>query len=115
MLGPVGVRGRGILLVITKDQSAKWYGHYASSRWAVDPCATITLITRGADLANAVAHFEAFLEALKKAPNETSKRELFIGLAQRGFSESELATELALSAEYQVRFRSAGVVSHVIS
>lgn len=57
-----------------------------------------------------VAPFRDFLEALGRATNETQKRESFIVLAASGFSDTELATHLALSAEHQVRFEKAGLV-----
>lgn len=55
-----------------------------------------------------VAPFQDFLAALDRATNETQKRESFIVLAASGFSDTELATHLALGAEHQVRFEKAG-------
>ena len=60
--------------------------------------------------ASQLKHFKHFLESLSNLPNETSKREAFIALAATGFGDSELATNLALGAEYQVRFSQAGLV-----
>jgi SAM-dependent methyltransferase len=54
--------------------------------------------------------FDQFLIALRRAPNETARRELFVALAARAFSESSFATDLALGAEYRVRFESSGLV-----
>ncbi len=54
--------------------------------------------------------FETFIETLAKAANEAQKREAFIALAATGFGDSSLASSLALGAEYQVRFREAGLV-----
>lgn len=61
-------------------------------------------------MANPDTPFEAFLAALAKATNETQKREAFIIVAARGFADTELATDLALGAEYQVRFKASGLV-----
>lgn len=61
-------------------------------------------------MAGSDAPFESFLQDLSKATNETQKRELFIGLAKSGFADTDLATELALGAEYKVRFTSAGII-----
>ena len=61
-------------------------------------------------MANPDAPFERFLSTLGSTTNETQKREAFVILAAKGFSEEELATDLALGAEYQVRFRSTGLL-----
>jgi type I restriction-modification system DNA methylase subunit len=53
--------------------------------------------------------FERFLKTLTKATNEQQKREAFVVLAAQGFGDSELATDLALGAEYRVRFSAAGL------
>lgn len=54
--------------------------------------------------------FSDFLAALPRAQNETQKRELFLILAARGFGAGGFATELALGAEYGVRFAEAGLI-----
>lgn len=56
------------------------------------------------------APFADFLGTIEKATNETQKREAFVILAAKGFDESQLAKDLALGAEYKVRFRSSGLV-----
>ena len=53
---------------------------------------------------------EAFLANIARGVNETQKRELFIAYAAQEFGDAELAQELALGAEYAVRFRAAGLV-----
>ena len=57
-----------------------------------------------------LAPFVDYLDALRRATNETQKRETFLTLAASGFSDTELATHLALGAEHQVRFEKAGLV-----
>lgn len=57
-----------------------------------------------------LAPFVNYLDVLRRATNETQKRETFVALAASGFSETELATHLALGAEHQVRFEKAGLV-----
>jgi len=58
-----------------------------------------------------VAPFQQFLDTLKKASNETQTREAFVVLAATGFDEDgSFATELALGAEYQVRFEKTGLI-----
>lgn len=57
-----------------------------------------------------LAPFEAFLSALPQATNETQIRELFLILASKGFSESGFASDLALGAEYNVSFKSQGLI-----
>lgn len=62
---------------------------------------------------NSVEHLAAhaaFLAAAGAAPNETSVREAFVGLAASAFAESGFARELALGAEYAVTFREGGLV-----
>jgi hypothetical protein len=54
--------------------------------------------------------FSTFLDQLRHAPNETARRELFIALAATGFADRSFATELALGAEYRVRFEQSGLV-----
>ncbi len=57
-----------------------------------------------------VEPFEQFLATVAEAPNETSKREAFVILAATGFGDSQLSTELALGAEYQVKFQRQGLL-----
>lgn len=59
---------------------------------------------------DALDPFVAYLDALRRATNETQKRETFVALAASGFSDTQLATRLALGAEHQVRFEKAGLV-----
>lgn len=54
--------------------------------------------------------FQTFLKTLEKATNETQKREAFVILAAKGFADTDLATNLALAAEYQVKFKSSGLI-----
>ncbi len=54
--------------------------------------------------------FETFLQTQRQAVNESQVREAFIALAATGFSDAEIATAMALGAEYQVHFRSAGAI-----
>ena len=54
--------------------------------------------------------FQVFLNTLSRATNESQRREAFVILAATGFNDSALATDLALSSEYQVRFKSSGLI-----
>lgn len=54
--------------------------------------------------------FADFLAQLKRAPNETARRELFVQLAVLGFRDTSFATDLALGAEYRVSFEQSGLV-----
>ena len=54
--------------------------------------------------------FSVFLAAVSRATNETQKRELFLVLASTGFEARDFAQNLALGAEYNVRFAQAGLV-----
>jgi hypothetical protein len=54
--------------------------------------------------------FSNFLAQIGRAPNETSRRELFVALASTGFADRGFATELALGAEYRVRFLESGLI-----
>jgi len=54
--------------------------------------------------------FSNFLDQLRHAPNETARRELFISLAATGFADRSFATDLALGAEYRVRFEQSGLL-----
>lgn len=54
--------------------------------------------------------FAQFLATLPNTRNETQRREAFIALAATGFNDTELATALALGAEYRVRFEQSGLL-----
>jgi hypothetical protein len=54
--------------------------------------------------------FSDFLAAVSSARNETQKRELFLILASTGFEARDFAQNLALGAEYSVRFAQSGLV-----
>lgn len=54
--------------------------------------------------------FQGFLDAQRRATNESQVREAFIALAASGFEDTEIATSLALGAEYRVRFSSSGAI-----
>jgi hypothetical protein len=54
--------------------------------------------------------FSAYLDSVRRATNETQTREHFIILAAAGFDDTEFARNLALGAEYQVRFQSRGLL-----
>jgi hypothetical protein len=54
--------------------------------------------------------FSIFLDAVGRATNETQKRELFLVLASTGFEARDFAQNLALGAEYNVRFGQAGLL-----
>jgi hypothetical protein len=54
--------------------------------------------------------FSVFLAAVSRATNETQKRELFLILAATGFEAHDFAQNLALGAEYSVRFAQTGLV-----
>jgi hypothetical protein len=47
--------------------------------------------------------FSEFLVNVGRAPNETSKRELFVALSATGFAERGFATELALARKARGR------------
>jgi hypothetical protein len=61
-------------------------------------------------MSDPLAPFEAFLDTVARATNETQKREAFITLAAQAFSDTDLARDLSLGAEFRVRFQSAGLV-----
>jgi SAM-dependent methyltransferase len=54
--------------------------------------------------------FHDFLETVAESKNETSTREAFVTLAAKGFDDSQLSKELALGAEYKVKFVRHGLV-----
>ena len=60
--------------------------------------------------AESASAYRTYFDALDAAGNEEQKRQAFIAFAAAVFQDNRLATELALGAEYKVRFERSGII-----